>query len=684
MRGRIAFVIGMLSAGCSDVQRLNLPNQPDADVAFGILYDGQTPVQLGPVVTPGVIYTGNYTLRDREGLDARLFFFRKDDLVAAGESVCLGLGLATERARCRAAVTACSEDPLGCVVPTTGEEACQDRLLYPSTLPVLSMVSIEGILQTSRTTLETLPSLTICGPVIRPPCPNLLPGFVITDDAGYRCLAEATQASCKLTIDMSACGLGSTVANIDAAGRLTADSGACRVEALTTPPVLGDGAAVTLTCGDRTVVATAMGEQLAEQGCRREGPPHYLTELSSGDNRVGRIAGIVAIQPAGWPVRWAMTGVGLDSCAARGCRQAGVDCGNGCDIPCDGFDIKYCAREPWPACTELDRRTTCKERCRSFCQRAATDRQGCTNEASGEIVSLSDPAVVERTVDRVHLSGQVATAIGTRGIIALAPEADPTLIAVVRDRVYALRPNGVDRLSISSSVPVDFTPASVAVIDPRGDVVVFGAGPDDIGRWIRLTVDGGLVAVADGPFDIPELPEATLGAARGTTLFFASRRQTAEHSPSLVSLDVDSRTPTVQNLSGPATDMIVLPNGSILVTYRTEAGGGIFVVDESGSVSETPVLPGLHPQAMAVDSHRCTLDACQVWIGYEPAFVAGPAVVGRIEVQDRAARIGIPPALVGLPIDRVQLLTVDAQQDQIVAAHTSQDQIAPLAISLPR
>ncbi|MEO1339233.1 MAG: hypothetical protein AAFV29_26565, partial [Myxococcota bacterium] len=104
--GRVLALV-TLAVACSDVQRLNLPTEPEADVAFGVLYDGQTPVQLGPVVPPGVIYSGTYVLRDRDGLSPRLFFMRKDDLLAAGRIVCRGLQVATERALCLSAVAAC-------------------------------------------------------------------------------------------------------------------------------------------------------------------------------------------------------------------------------------------------------------------------------------------------------------------------------------------------------------------------------------------------------------------------------------------------------------------------------------------------------------------------------------------------------------------------------------------------
>ncbi|MEO1338034.1 MAG: hypothetical protein AAFV29_20485, partial [Myxococcota bacterium] len=232
---------------------------------------------------------------------------------------------------------------------------------------------------------------------------------------------------------------------------------------------------------------------------------------------------------------------------------------------------------------------------------------------------------------------------------------------------------------------LDFVTAGLAIVDPLGDLVAFGTNATDVGRWVRLTVDGGLVAIADGPFDILELPEATLGTVQDQVLFLASRRESADQPPVLVSVDLSSRVPLVRSLPGPATDIAALPNGSVLISFRTETGGGIaMAANDNGAVISTNVLAGLRPQALAVDPQRCSATSCLVWVAYEPVAVAGSAVLGRIIVTGSPGQIDIPSALSGLPMDRVDMLEVDARQDQVIAVHTSLDQVSPLTISIQR
>ena len=678
----------LLGAGCDSIERLTLPPAPTADVAFGVLYDGPEPVRLGPVVAPGAIYAGTYAITgDTGGLEAKLAFFRTEDLVEAGQAYCAGRDSAIERSLCVTALSACSENPEQCLVVRRDVESCENRLPYPSGLEVVVLSGTSGELRSSSTTIDTLTGLRLCGPVTEPPCPNLLPSLLISDPAGYRCVAPTNQVGCRLQVDLAECGLPQATADISPTGELTFLNGACAREPADALPALGDGRAYAITCGSESVTATVMGEQLAELGCLRSGPATFETDISVAAEFVGRITGFAAIQPDGWPPRWAMTGFGVDSCGVFGCRRLGINCGIECEQGCDSFSFRYCARPAWSACAGFDRQQLCKERCQNFCQRAATSFEQCIAGAQSPMVTLSDPAAPEALGPRVNLADSLFGPLGDQALARLGPEDDPTLLAVGRSGVHVLRARpGSQDMTVTSTLALPHLLAGVAVNDSSGDVVVFGATDDGVGQWSRLTVNGAAVAVAAGPNPVPELSEANAGAASDGRVYLADTRAPAGRAtPPLVAVDLDALTTETYALPGTVSALVPLPGRRALVAVVDSSGGRLIVAaPDRTMLTEVPTLAGLAPRALVADSDRCTPDECLVWVAYETTRRAGRAVLGRIIVRAQPETIDVPAALVPAPMDRIGILAVDTLNDSVVAISHRRNELTALRITLAR
>ena len=677
-------IASLIVAGvaCDNVENLTLPSAPDADVAFGVLYAGDRPVRIGEVVDPRQIYAGDYALRDEDdALDPRLYFLQGGDLVRAGSTACETLSSAVDRLGCRTTLDACVADPIACLRPAPLSEGCGDRLQYPDVLPLIAMQG-DGVLVAEPATAAAVSGLALCGPVIRPPCPNLRAGLIVTDDLGVRCIAPVAQTECRIDIDLSTCGLSPVAAHLDAEGGLQAETDGCAFIAASSVSAAG-GPAYLLDCAGSIVGITIIPELIAEAECRRNGPAVYETEAVGNAEITGRIHGLSAIQPSGWPVRWVMTGTGIDSCGRFGCRRRGLDCTQ-CNVACDQFEIKYCALTEWPACVGIDRQQTCKQRCQTFCQRAAADPDGCFREVEGNVITTSDLNAPELIHGRFRLNDSLRGPLGDRALVRLGSAQDPTLIAAGRDGVHAFRPGAtVDSLVETSTLGPGFQLAGVVASD--NSVVAFGRGRLGGARWSRLRVDGGRLALEIGPVREDRLPEADLGAISDGHLFLTARRAVAgADAPPLVAVDLQlSDEPTVISQSGTPVDLVALPATRALVAIQRPRGESVLALAEAGVdrlAAETSLWPGLVVRGLAVDDRRCDVERCVVWVAYEQVHRSGPAMVGYVEIQDE---ITIGPALATTPVQRVGILAIDPLSDAVIAVANTRNEIGRLSIRLP-
>lgn len=671
--------------GCDNVERWTLPVQPDADLAFGVLYRGDDPVTIGAVVDPDVIYAGDYTLfADDDGLEARLYFFDLDALFSASERVCGEAARAIDRTACRTVVAECRTNPAGCLVAVPATAGCQDRLQLPDDLPLIAQQGPGGLLRARPGIVGDVAGVSVCGAIVRPPCPNLLPGFLMTDEEGFRCTAAATQLSCRLQIDLSDCGFGRLTADISPEGELSIVNGDCTLALAQASPAIGDAPAYALDCSGRTLVATAMTEQLVEPACVRNGPSNYETDFGFGSPRAGRIAGFETIQPDGWPLRWVMTGIGQDRCAVQGCQLRGVDCGVQCFSRCETFVLRYCALPEWPSCVGAGRRQTCIERCRAFCERAATDADGCFDVANDAMVTTSAPNAPETVGGRTPLLDDRRGPAGQQqALVRVGPPDDPILVVVGRDRVHRLRPRAtVDQLTVTGTLSVGFNPAG-AVVDPgRNEVVVFGTAFDAEARWARLDVSTSSPTVARS-FLVPGLAEADLAAISDGQLFLTSRAPPVDTGPRrVVALDLE-RASRIGDwpLAEAPTAIVGVPGGRALIALTQPDGeGALGIFSPPTAVTVVSVLPGLQPKALAVDSSACDPSQCAVWVAYEPSLRDGPALIGRVFVGDEAD-LRFTPALTETPMDRIGLVFVDPLTRSLVSVSVHRNQIlaSPIA-----
>ena len=667
-----------LLGGCDDVVRWTLPAPPEnVDLGFGVLYRGNAPVQVGPVVAPSVIYAGDYTLLDSDAdLEARLYFFEAEALISAALRTCEAEPVAIDRRRCVAAAERCRSTLQACLAPGRIDVGCGDRLQLPDDMPIVAMQGPGGILRARPATAQSIEGLAMCGPIVRPPCPNLLPGFLVTDDDGFVCAAPTAQDGCRLDVDLTGCGLGIMRGDVGPSGALRAREGVCRVDAMSPPAIVGDGPAYALTCGELSLVATVMGEVLTESGCERSGPANYETDTTFGGPQTGRIVGLVPIRPEGWPDRWVMTGTGQDRCSIEGCLARGIDCGVRCEDACESFEVRYCAFPVWPACTGLNRRALCKERCQAACQQAATDSGGCFDIAEDAIVTTSDPRAPEQLLGRFNLVDDRRGPIGDRGLVGLGPHNAPTLVAVGRSRLHAFQPRAVaDQLTRTSTLAVDATLNGAVATDDADDALIsFGIDANGAAVWHRIEViDGRLTEAAR--FSAPDLDRIALAASS------ASRVYLTDGSRLLVAEPTTGQTRSIPLPSAPS-DIVALPGGGALLSVPS-AEGGMFgrMAPSAADPDWVPGIPGLRPVALAVDPARCDAAECLIWVAYEPASRIGRTMVGRLTT--RGVDVIVAPALSATPLDQVGRAYVDPFVDAVVLVSTARNQLVSLPIALP-
>src|SRR5687768_1701768 len=96
-----------LLAACSRSRSFKLPDMPDGDLAFGVLYRGEQVAAVGPVVLRAALNAGYAIENDSSDLLARLFLIKDSELIAAAEMSCAMLESPVERVACAQVVESC-------------------------------------------------------------------------------------------------------------------------------------------------------------------------------------------------------------------------------------------------------------------------------------------------------------------------------------------------------------------------------------------------------------------------------------------------------------------------------------------------------------------------------------------------------------------------------------------------
>lgn len=665
---------------CDRTLSLKLPPTPDRDLAFAILYDGDRVAEIGPVTRRQTLYAGRYGVRSADrGLEARVFFVLLSDLIEASRAACASLPEVVDRTACAALVSTCEEAPERCLLVARASEGCGGRIPLAPELPLAGFRADEESVESlpGERADALLTGAVACGPAARPPCPNRLPGFVVTEGGAIRCVAPAEQLECALTVDLSRCGLGEISGELSENGGFTGEGTACRVNGTTTEGTVGGKEGYVLACGERRFVASPMELSFGELGCRRRGSPVYNTSFSTP----GVINGLAAFSPDGWTRRYVMSGFGVDDCANTGCFFRGSSCDR-CNDTCDvQFDLPECRRNDWPACVGLDARAECLERCRQWCMRPD---QGCADTA-GLVLTLFAPDTPEQEVLRADLDsiGERAAA-SAQALVVINPD---RVVVATDESVQLFRAAGADQLEVVDGVALPFTVTGVVQRPGTGDeVVAFGSdGAPPAGMAARLQLTGtpptweiaGEVSAAGGVagFDV--------AAASQGWLYAASTRPPADTEPRAViaALPYESGEPETVDLGpGRITALAALPDGTILAGIATASGGRLALLVPGVSAVErtidVPLPDGLSPSALAPDP----MLEDRVFIGLERTSASEPALIGLFSRGPNGGEPRFLPAMVETAESELSLLFVDRATGTLMAVARHRNVISPILL----
>ena len=639
-----------LAGGCDRVQHLTLPDPaPEAELAFGVLYDGATAAVIGPVVRRQAVYAGRYSLNGAGGLTPRLHFVRLADLTAAAQLACDRGAAARDRVLCRERIEACAEAPEACWSAARADEGCGPRLSVGAEVPVETFRLEDGRL--TREAGEQALGVTLCGPPVVTGCPNRRAGYAVFEGGKLACIPEVRQLDCTITMDLSACGLPRLAATLDDAGRPTLGDGdrGCVVGAPSSSSAgpFGGPADFTLTCGGLTFDLFAQDTLLSEAGCERRGPGTYETEGSS----TGRISGALAVEQAG-AARLLMTGGGRDDCATFGCGARGSSCSEACFDNCLTQVLAGpCARDSWASCAPLDESDTCQLRCQTFCARPRDDN--CYDETSGAVLTTSALDLPELDRFRADLDGDGTTF--ARGHPTLAPLVGGWVAVATERRLYAYAAAGADAWTRQATLDMDLelfgvvapAPDALAYFGVRGVVpevrrveVTRGANPS-------LTAVGVPVALTG----LSGADVAALGGPRGDWVFVAATQPRltgpAPRHVQAAALEGDVALAPVE-LAGDVTALLGLPGGHALVAYARDGDLAEVAVLQAGSAGVDAVHPltlfaGVRVSALALDPVSCAgaaPSACRIFVALERSMAAQPAQLGAL-VYDAADPAGL-------------------------------------------
>lgn len=709
-----ALVVG--GGGCTKTRTFALPELGDVELVFAALYDaGGRVAAVGPVLTRPAVKSSGYALEGSSGeLVARVFLLQDTALLAAAQSACAGLSSRSDQRACADLVESCRLQPAACLTVLPAEEQCGARLELPKEIELTVLESQpDGDLEAAEDPAAAKAALSFCGPVVLPSCPNVLPGYTITEGGTFRCAAPAKQAACAAELDLSDCGLGGLRATVDAAGALSGVAvppcSLAPIEA--SDEVLGSrDRAFALTCGSRRFVATPMELLFGEPGCARRGPPLFNEAQSERAERyaslgvgTGRITGVKSFQPAGWEARYLFSGTGHDTCAIGGCIRSGGGCNNECGQECSTFvTLPDCnGANAWDPCTGSDAVEECLARCRSAC---VTASDTCHEEAIGHALALSSPNRPEETASMVDLDAAAEPEEGPMrpaGLALLGERGVPRVAVASRRGVRVFEAQAADTLLELPTAErrFDVDVAGIAAVPGRpSELLVFGVGSSG-GALLHLQLTGATdpVLVDSAPAsssNLPTIDAIATGGLQGTWVYAASLAPPlgTEGSGRIEVFTIDgSEPPPPVDLPGRPTAITSLPGGAALVALAP--GGGardalVILVPELGVARQAAMLPvpgGLGVTAAHAEPSSCaTRERCRVYLGYRqdgPSAGHGVALVGVLE-YDRSdpAASRVLPTFVKTTAEDVSFLELDVSRNELLAVASSQNRITPIRL----
>lgn len=666
----LAIAVGAGPVACQGETTLTLPDRPEAEVAFSVLYEQAKVVAIGSVVPAALLYSGSYSVTaEASGLEARVFFLKAKDLTEAAQEACGQVEDGPSRLACLAPTARCEVEPAGCLGVARLDEGCGDRAPLLESLMLQTYAATDGRLAATGGGAD---GTVLCGPVVRPPCPIVAPGLVVTAEDGFRCVAPVNQLGCELKIDLSRCGFDGLESTLDASGELSGPRGPCQPTPLPDAVTLfGNGPYFALDCGGVKLVASTMGNYLGEAGCPRHGPGLFNGSRPF-DLYPGMITGVLPLEAAGRSPQLLISGAGLDECRAAGCSQGGVDCSAECARLCTSFNIDQCAANDWAECTGASKPEVCTSDCTDTCERSISGECGITRGAALALTSALTP---ESDSARLSLMGVA------KGSQALALAEDRRRAWVAAGATGALVDLG-DPLSQVGEVELGFE-ASGLLASADGSAYFFGTSGEQ-GRLRRVAPTGSTPPLsADPVIELPELRQIDQAAWFGDdTLAVFDRRAP---SPALWLIPVGGGAPTAVGLAGSPTAIVALPGGGVVLGLRSSSGPHqlVRVLPDPftlAQVSAFAVIPGLEPTALALDPLTCGPSSgpgCRILMGLARSERPGRPLVGA--AFSSGTSFFITPSLLEVPMLSVDQLV--ASSGTLFAISSRYNGITPIQLA---
>ncbi|MCK6550341.1 hypothetical protein L6R52_31180 [Myxococcota bacterium] len=692
-------------SACSRSQTFKLPETPSAELAFAVLYGaGDRAVEAGPVVRRQTLYAGRYTIASSSpDLVPRLFFVELDALEAAARDACAELPTKAQQLACADLVGTCAADPVACLSVKLSPETCEDRLTLPRSMPLEVYGSDGERLERVADTQGLTDDLVLCGPSIERGCPNLLPGYALTEGGALRCTVPLVQLACTAKLDLSACGLGRAEGTLAADGTFSGtftERSSCVISALDAAdaPLGARTASFAITCGGRRFVASPMELLFGEPSCPERGPPVF-----HDDGLRGRLTGLAPIRPDGWSPRYVAVGSGYDACALRGCSFGGEGCERGCADSCNVFvDLFDCAgANETAACAPQTSSEACLERCIDVCR---ANEEGCIGRSQGETLTLSSPDDIERITGAFDLDAAARDRPldGARGLVVLGDRAAPAIVVATGDSLRTYAPEALDVLTqVVAPVRPGFSLAGITRLGDRGDAIVaFGQGTDGgrvaIYELLQLSETERSLVPRDVTFTsvLPQVDDVAIAGPASSWIFGVALDPPlgVEDVARVDVATVDgTEAPAPLELPGPPTAIAALSGGDLAVAIAptaTEAGRVLLFtpdVDRMREVAQLPIAGGLVVRAILADEASCATEArCRVYVGYEREDASrqqGPALVGVLEhdrTMPEASRV--VPTFVETGAEELTFLVLDPARNTLLAVASRRDRVHPITM----
>ncbi len=692
----LSVCLSLSAAACDRAKSLRLPDPaPEAELAFGALYEGEVPTVVGDFVDAKVIYSGRYALSGGAGLTARIFFVRAATLQQRGLELCAQQARATERLLCKETVIACAENPSGCWQGVRTAEGCGPNLDLGEDLPVEAFTTENGRLEPLG--LSSAPAISICGPSMAPGCPNRRAGYIVSEDGQFGCVAEVRQLGCQVTLRAADCGLAEVTIGLDASGAPIAPQlPGCEVSPVTASSLFEGGADFSLECGMRNFDFHPQSALLATAECGRSGPGAFETLTPTS----GRISDALSIAVRGEQSRLVMNGIGYDQCTLFGCqRPADTSCNSDCKGACStSFQLGPCSPDGWLDCVPITQETACLDRCRTSCERSADDAhcRALQDGLARLTLTLSTPELpeVSLALQSLDTSTHRGPARGhptlaqlpgawfaslTEGLVLIHESPEPNAIAA----------RGQFETQMKAAGLVSYGPDLLAWYGEVDGQLEVRTGQVLRADTAQLTVSANAILVAG----LPEANTAVLGGPTGRWLYLANVATSASSQASaqihIVDLEAGTELPAL-DLPGSVTALSALPQGGVLAAFQSQAARSSVAVLQASQGRVTLIhtyelVPGLRIRAMTLDPRSCAQGGsgpCQVFVGFEPSIAGAPALLGALSYDPlQPSMLGMTATLRTIGAQSVSHIVVDAQRERVWAVAGDRNQLSPFLLA---